>query len=1061
MDFLKELPNFFAEAWDKAGLMLLVYFGVAMLLTWLLTRLLSGGGGRKAKKDLKEKNAHVGDLEMKLGNVEKEMSIQDADMKRLSLELKSISDQNASLQKEKNNLTAQLRGVQDRENTMKASIEDATSKYESANLKINQLASELDAGRANSDGYQARVLELENRIAELEGAKAKEGQENAARLLQMQKSYDSLQVESANAVEENRNQNAELNSLKSQLLGLRRENDLLSGIKDKYDRQKEGFKDLLLKQNEFIIRIEKLKENLKELEEQNEQLANASGGNSDEYNNQVQELSQKLEAAHNNLSLLESEKSGMSSELEEYKSKASELEKEKYILEEEYNAQLAINAQDARSVESSNSELEAKIDELENQLKAALAANDELAATAKREKHDLRLELETLKATYDAAKSGDLAAGSGDLEKEISDLKSQLIRLRTERNVEEQSQSTELEDAKSNFEEALQAEKHNMAMMRVENAQLKEQLSGFEAKISSLEIGKFEAEEDVDELEDKYQSQLEMLNSQLSDARDENMRLLMQLGEIPNGNEIMATPGVGDSSDYGDESLIREIELLREHLSVLQTEKFEAEEDADLIEDKYQAQLEALNAQLSKARDENMQLQMQMQGSDSTEMSAASASHDDYLKEIDALKAEIAQLETERFEAEEDNTSQDDNHQASLDALNSQLSGVRDENMQLQEAITNLKNKISHLETAKFEAEEDGDEADAKHGEQLTAINKQLSSVRDENMRLQIELDEAKTMISELEAVKFEAEEDGDEADAKHSEQLSIINTQLSNIKDENMRLQIELDEAKTLISELEAVKFEAEQEVDDMVEDHSDVLTIENKKLAAARDENMRLIAQVNDLKLKLQQVNHGNLVVAGGSSSSGTGIDSTDAVGKNAVSDLFGNLIPQANASNKDDLKKIDGIGAFIEEKLNKIGIYTFEQISFFDDEIIEKVTDAIQFFPGRIKKDKWVEQSKALMGQNKGKLNVIEAQAMIRASIGRNIPKANADDKNNLKVIKGIGAFIEQKLNKLGIYTYEQVAAFDDNMIETITTAIEFFPDRIKRDGWVEQARKLAGK
>jgi predicted flap endonuclease-1-like 5' DNA nuclease len=273
------------------------------------------------------------------------------------------------------------------------------------------------------------------------------------------------------------------------------------------------------------------------------------------------------------------------------------------------------------------------------------------------------------------------------------------------------------------------------------------------------------------------------------------------------------------------------------------------------------------------------------------------------------------------------------------------------------------------------------------------------------------------------------------------------------------MRLQVELDEAKTLISELEAVKFEAEQEVDDMVEDHADVLAIENKKLTSARDENMRLLAEVSDLKLKLQQVNNGSLVVAGGSSSSGSGIDETDSVGKNAVSELLGNVIPQASVANKNDLKKIDGIGAFIEEKLNKIGIYTFEQISFFDDDIIEKVTDAIQFFPGRIKKDKWVEQSKALMGQNKGKLNIIEAQAMVRASIGRTIPKANADDKNDLKVIKGIGAFIEQKLNKLGIYTYEQVAAFDDNMVETITTAIEFFPDRIKRDGWVEQARKLA--
>ena len=66
-------------------------------------------------------------------------------------------------------------------------------------------------------------------------------------------------------------------------------------------------------------------------------------------------------------------------------------------------------------------------------------------------------------------------------------------------------------------------------------------------------------------------------------------------------------------------------------------EKFEAEEDADLIEDKYEAQLEILNAQLSKARDENMALSIQMGNSNDAESNTASASHEDYMKEIEEL----------------------------------------------------------------------------------------------------------------------------------------------------------------------------------------------------------------------------------------------------------------------------------------------------------------------------------------------------------------------------------------------------------------------------------------
>jgi predicted flap endonuclease-1-like 5' DNA nuclease len=65
-------------------------------------------------------------------------------------------------------------------------------------------------------------------------------------------------------------------------------------------------------------------------------------------------------------------------------------------------------------------------------------------------------------------------------------------------------------------------------------------------------------------------------------------------------------------------------------------------------------------------------------------------------------------------------------------------------------------------------------------------------------------------------------------------------------------------------------------------------------------------------------------------------------------------------ASAQEKDDLKIILGIGPFIEEKLNALGIYTFVQISKFTEEDIEKVTEAIAFFPGRIQRDKWIVQA-----------------------------------------------------------------------------------------------------
>ena len=68
-------------------------------------------------------------------------------------------------------------------------------------------------------------------------------------------------------------------------------------------------------------------------------------------------------------------------------------------------------------------------------------------------------------------------------------------------------------------------------------------------------------------------------------------------------------------------------------------------------------------------------------------------------------------------------------------------------------------------------------------------------------------------------------------------------------------------------------------------------------------------------------------------------------------------------AKEEDKDDLKSIKGIGPFLEEKLNALGIYTYEQISKMTPELEDQVNEAIEFFPGRIKRDEWVKQAKDL--------------------------------------------------------------------------------------------------
>lgn len=72
------------------------------------------------------------------------------------------------------------------------------------------------------------------------------------------------------------------------------------------------------------------------------------------------------------------------------------------------------------------------------------------------------------------------------------------------------------------------------------------------------------------------------------------------------------------------------------------------------------------------------------------------------------------------------------------------------------------------------------------------------------------------------------------------------------------------------------------------------------------------------------------------------------------------FGN----ATSSNRSELTHIHGIGPYIEEKLNEIGIFTFEQLSNLKENDIRVITELIEFFPGRINRDDWVGQAKAIL-------------------------------------------------------------------------------------------------
>ena len=73
---------------------------------------------------------------------------------------------------------------------------------------------------------------------------------------------------------------------------------------------------------------------------------------------------------------------------------------------------------------------------------------------------------------------------------------------------------------------------------------------------------------------------------------------------------------------------------------------------------------------------------------------------------------------------------------------------------------------------------------------------------------------------------------------------------------------------------------------------------------------------------------------------------------------------------ATVRDDLKLIKGIGPMMEKKLNAFGVYSFEQLGRMTDSASEALSETLDSFPGRIKRDKWVPQAKTQYKKKYGK-------------------------------------------------------------------------------------------
>lgn len=126
------------------------------------------------------------------------------------------------------------------------------------------------------------------------------------------------------------------------------------------------------------------------------------------------------------------------------------------------------------------------------------------------------------------------------------------------------------------------------------------------------------------------------------------------------------------------------------------------------------------------------------------------------------------------------------------------------------------------------------------------------------------------------------------------------------------------------------------------------------------------------------------------------------------------------------KDALTKIEGIGDFLEKKLNSIGVFSYEDIANWTPSRIDEVTTQIGYIPGRIEKDNWVGQAALLLQKEQETSTPKEF-----AETSELLDKKATD----LKIIEGIGPKIEEVLKGAGIGDWSALAAAEPGRLKEI--------------------------
>jgi len=129
-----------------------------------------------------------------------------------------------------------------------------------------------------------------------------------------------------------------------------------------------------------------------------------------------------------------------------------------------------------------------------------------------------------------------------------------------------------------------------------------------------------------------------------------------------------------------------------------------------------------------------------------------------------------------------------------------------------------------------------------------------------------------------------------------------------------------------------------------------------------------------------------------------------------------------PPGTYTDTDDLKRIEGVGPRVEGLLNQSGIHTWKQLAQYDPAEIKKILETAGGRYRNINPASWPRQASLAAAGEWEELDKLQEEL-----IGGEYPEGAGVDteKEDLKIIEGLGVQAEKTLNRAGINTYEALA------------------------------------